>query len=531
MTADSAYLASLLGQIDGPVLLAGHSYGGAVITNAAASAPNVLGLVFVAAFAPDEGETPGRGEPGSKDSVLNAALVQYNYPAGPAGETAVEFGINPALLREAFAADLPEEQTALMAATQRPIAAAAFSDASGPPAWKKLPSWAVVATGDKAAGADVVRSMAQRAGADIVEVEGSHVIMISQPQAVTDHILKAARAVEQTPGDQHEPGDEASPFGALKQAEAGDLSVGYAEAGPADGPAVLLLHGWPYDIHSFAEVTPVLASAGYRVIVPYLRGYGTTRFLFRDGTTERPASPPWRPTPSRSWTLSASERRSSAGSTGERGRPTSSPPCGPDRCRAMVSVSGYLIGSQAAGQAPLPPAAELSWWYQFYFATERGRAGYGTYRREFARLIWQHRLTEVGLRRRDVRPERRVLRQPRSRRHRDPQLPLAARPGRGRGTITTSWNSGSPAAPPSPSQRSPSKATPTARLIPNPAPTRRNSRASTRTGPSPAASGTTCPRRPRRPSPRPSSTSPAFDPSSGRRTCLPKTSLSARSRR
>jgi pimeloyl-ACP methyl ester carboxylesterase len=193
--ADSAYLASLLGQIDGPVLLAGHSYGGAVISNAAASAPNVVGLVFVAAFAPDEGERLGEVTPSSKDSILNSALVQYNYPAGPGGETTVEFGINPALLRETFAADLPEEQTALMAATQRPIAAAAFSDASGPAAWRKLPSWAVVATGDKAAGADLVLSMAQRAGAGIAEVSGSHVIMISQPQAVTDHILTAARAV------------------------------------------------------------------------------------------------------------------------------------------------------------------------------------------------------------------------------------------------------------------------------------------------------------------------------------------------
>jgi len=195
VTADSAYLASLLGQIDGPVLLTGHSYGGAVISNAAASAPNVVGLVFVAAFAPDEGERLGEVTPSSKDSILNSALVQFSYPSGAAGETAVEFGINPALLREAFAADLPEEQTALMAATQRPIAAAAFSDASGPAAWKRLPSWAVVATGDKAAGADLVRSMAQRAGAEITEVEGSHVIMISQPQAVTDHILTAARAV------------------------------------------------------------------------------------------------------------------------------------------------------------------------------------------------------------------------------------------------------------------------------------------------------------------------------------------------
>ena len=196
--ADSAYLASLLNQIDGPVLLTGHSYGGAVITNAATSASNVVGLVYVAAFAPDEGENLGDVENGSKDSVLNAALVQYTYPTGHDGETSVEFAINPARIREAFAADLPAETTALMAATQRPVAAAAFSDASGPPAWRKLPSWAVVATGDKAAGADVVRAHARRAGADIVEVEGSHVIMISKPEAVSEHILKAARVVAGT---------------------------------------------------------------------------------------------------------------------------------------------------------------------------------------------------------------------------------------------------------------------------------------------------------------------------------------------
>ena len=195
VTVDSAYIASLLGQIDGPVLLVGHSYGGAVISNAATSAPNVAGLVYVAAFAPDEGETLGDVENGSKDSVLNAALVQYSYPAGPGGQTSIEFAINPAKIREAFAADLPPQVTALMAATQRPVAATAFSDVSGPPAWKKLPSWAVVASGDKAAGADLVWAEAQRAGADIIEVEGSHVIMISQPQAVTDQILKAARSV------------------------------------------------------------------------------------------------------------------------------------------------------------------------------------------------------------------------------------------------------------------------------------------------------------------------------------------------
>jgi pimeloyl-ACP methyl ester carboxylesterase len=195
LIADSAYIASAVNQIKGPVLLGGHSYGGAVITNAPTNAPNVVGLVYVAAFAPDLAERLGEVENGSKDSVLNSALVQRQYPTGGEGEADVEFVIDPALFREAFAADLPAERTALMASTQRPVAAAAFSDPSGPPAWNRLPSWAVVATGDKAAGADVVRSMAQRAGADIVEIEGSHVIMVSQPQAVTDVILSAARAV------------------------------------------------------------------------------------------------------------------------------------------------------------------------------------------------------------------------------------------------------------------------------------------------------------------------------------------------
>jgi pimeloyl-ACP methyl ester carboxylesterase len=190
---DSTYIASVLNQISGPVLAVGHSYGGAVISNAATSAKNVAGLVYVAAFAPDEGERLGEVEASSKDSVLNAALVPLQYPAG-AG-TATEFAINPAKFRDAFAADLPAEQTALMAATQRPISELAFSEPSGPPAWKTLPSWAVVASGDKAAGADVVRSMAQRAKAQITEIEGSHVIMISQPQAVAEVILTALATV------------------------------------------------------------------------------------------------------------------------------------------------------------------------------------------------------------------------------------------------------------------------------------------------------------------------------------------------
>src|SRR6266487_2473143 len=194
LASNSAYLASFLNQIPGPVLAVGHSYGGAVITNAATQASNVVGLVYVAAFAPDEGERLGEVESTSKDSVLNAALVPLHYPTGQGTETAVEFAINPAQFHDAFAADLPAEQIALMAATQRPVAELAFSEPSGVPAWKTLPSWAVVASGDKAAGSDVIRSMARRAGATITEVEGSHVILISQPQVVTDVILRAVAA-------------------------------------------------------------------------------------------------------------------------------------------------------------------------------------------------------------------------------------------------------------------------------------------------------------------------------------------------
>jgi pimeloyl-ACP methyl ester carboxylesterase len=191
---DSAYLAGVLEEIPGPVIAVGHSYGGAVISNAATQATNVVGLVFVAAFAPDEGEALGDVEAGSKDSVLNSALVTHHFPAGN-GDQGVEFAIDPAKFHDALAADLPSKQTALMAATQRPVAEAAFSERTGPPAWKDRRSWAVVATGDKAAGADVVRSMAERAGATITEVEGSHVIMVSRPQEVTDVILEAIEAV------------------------------------------------------------------------------------------------------------------------------------------------------------------------------------------------------------------------------------------------------------------------------------------------------------------------------------------------
>jgi len=177
-------------------------------------------------------------------------------------------------------------------------------------------------------------------------------------------------------------------FDPLKQIDAGLLRVGYAEAGPPDSPAVILLHGWPYDIHSYGAVTPLLASAGYRVIVPYLRGYGPTRFLseetFRNGQQSALAVD----VVALMDALDI-ERPIIAGFDWGARTACVVAALWPERCRAIVSVSGYLIGSQKAGRLPLPPAAELQWWYQYYFATERGRAGYGRYRNDFAKLIWQ----------------------------------------------------------------------------------------------------------------------------------------------
>ena len=193
---DSAYVAKALAQIPGQVLAVGHSYGGAIITNAATGLQNVVGLVYVAAFAPAEKEVLADIEADSKDSVLNSALVTREYPIGDGDETAIELFIDPAQFHQAFAADVTREQAAIMAATQRPVAARAFSDPNGPPAFESLPSWAAVATSDTAAGSDVVRSMAARAGARVTEISASHVVMISQPRAVTDVILEALGSFE-----------------------------------------------------------------------------------------------------------------------------------------------------------------------------------------------------------------------------------------------------------------------------------------------------------------------------------------------
>ena len=193
---------------------------------------------------------------------------------------------------------------------------------------------------------------------------------------------------EASPATGRVPGPGADPLsGALKQVDAGLLSVGYAEAGPADGRAVVLLHGWPYDIHSYADVMPVLASAGYRVIVPYLRGYGTTRFLSGATLRNGQQSVLGVDVIALMDALGIREAIIAGFDWGARAANVVAA-LWPGRCKAMVSVSGYLIGSPEAGRAPLLPPAELAWWYQFYFATERGREGYDQYRREFARLIW-----------------------------------------------------------------------------------------------------------------------------------------------
>jgi pimeloyl-ACP methyl ester carboxylesterase len=183
------------------------------------------------------------------------------------------------------------------------------------------------------------------------------------------------------------PGTNTS-FASLKQIDAGVLNVGYAEAGPATGPVVILLHGWPYDIHSYVDVAPLLASAGFRVIVPYLRGYGTTRFLSSETVRNGQQSVVAADIIALMDALKIEQATIGGFDWGARTANIIAA-LWPERCKAMVSVSGYLIGSQEAGQMPLPPKAELQWWYQYYFATERGRAGYDKYRHDFSKLIWQ----------------------------------------------------------------------------------------------------------------------------------------------
>ena len=217
-------------------------------------------------------------------------------------------------------------------------------------------------------------------GAAALSVAAAQLSLIGSAKAQPNDV-KPADLAPVTP-------DANTSFGPLKQIDAGVLNVGYAEAGPADGPAVILLHGWPYDIYSFVDVAPLLATAGYRVIVPYLRGYGTTRFL--SGGTIRNGQQSVVAVDILALMDAFKIRKAILGGFDGGARTVDIiAALWPERCKGLVSVSGYLIGSQEAGKTPLPPKAELQWWYQYYFATERGRAGYDKYRRDFAKLIWQ----------------------------------------------------------------------------------------------------------------------------------------------
>jgi pimeloyl-ACP methyl ester carboxylesterase len=216
-------------------------------------------------------------------------------------------------------------------------------------------------------------------------------------------------------------------FGPVRQIDAGPLNVGYVEVGPPNGQPVVLLHGWPYDIHSYADAAPALADAGYRVVVPFLRGFGTTRFRSADTVRTGQQSALAVDVLDLMDALGIESAIIAGFDWGARSANVVAA-LWPHRCRAMVSVSGYLIGNPKANKTPLPPAAELSWWYQFYFATDRGPGRLRPVPPRLREAHLAHRVTEVELRQRDLRTQRRLLQQPRPRRHRDPQLSVAARP-------------------------------------------------------------------------------------------------------
>jgi pimeloyl-ACP methyl ester carboxylesterase len=217
-------------------------------------------------------------------------------------------------------------------------------------------------------------------GSGIMTIAAAELALIGSADAQLLTTEGAAR-------DTIKPGSNTS-FAAMKNIEAGVLDIGYAEAGPIHGPVVILLHGWPYDIYSYADVAPLLASRGYRVIVPYLRGYGTTRFLSGDTPRNGQQSVVAVDIIALMDALKIQKAVIAGFDWGARTANIIAA-LWPERCKAMVSVSGYLIGNQDSGKVPLPPSAELQWWYQYYFATERGRAGYDKYRNDFAKLIWQ----------------------------------------------------------------------------------------------------------------------------------------------
>ncbi|WP_458764984.1 alpha/beta fold hydrolase [Cupriavidus basilensis] len=217
---------------------------------------------------------------------------------------------------------------------------------------------------------------------------GTAVVSVGAMESVLSGLANAQVEKSSQPAASANTAASSASFAEIKQIDAGVLNVGYAEVGPGNGPVVILLHGWPYDIESFANVAPRLASKGYRVIVPYLRGFGTTRFLSRDTVRNGQQSVLAVDLIALMDALKIQKAIIGGFDWGARTANVVAA-LWPERCKALVSVSGYLIGSQVGNKAPLPPKAELAWWYQFYFATERGRQGYEANRRDFARLIWQ----------------------------------------------------------------------------------------------------------------------------------------------
>ena len=395
----------------GPVVAVGHSYGGAVITGAAAGNERVRALVYVAAFAPDAGEPIGAfGEryPTALGAALRPDAAGFLY-------------MDRAQFHDVFAADLPAAETRLLAAAQKPVAASVFGASVPEAAWRTIPSWYVVAQEDRAINPELERFYAQRANARTTGDPGQPCRLRlprsagrarnrrrrerrrpvrrdvnddpSDPGRRSFIGAAAALAVGQLgftarPSKAGEPAMPNAGFGPLKQVDAGLLSQAYAEAGPADGPPVILLHGWPYDIYSFVEVAPILARRGFRVIIPYLRGFGPTRF--HSAETPRNGQPAALAMDVIAL-MDALGIRSAILGGFDWGARTADIVAAlrPERVNGLVSVSGYLIGSQAQFQRPLPPEAELQWWYQFYFATERGQRGYAANTRDFNRLIWR----------------------------------------------------------------------------------------------------------------------------------------------
>ena len=383
-----------------PVVLVGHSYGGAVITGAAAGEPNVKALVYLAAFAPEAGEAVG-----AFGDKYPADLSKALRP-----DSAGFLTVDRAQFRADFAADVPAGDVAVAAATQKPLSSSVFA-ASVPGRGVEDDPGMVCRFEARPRDQPRPRALLRQANArphDRGRREPRRLHFAPEgdregdrgggrEREVTHDLLRPSRrelcagaaavAVAARMGSLGMPAS-AQGFAPLRQVDAGLLRVSYAEAGPADGPPVLLLHGWPYDVHAFDEVAALLAAKGFRAIAPYLRGYGPTRFLSADEVRNgQPAALAMDAVD----LLDALKIKRALLAGFDWGGRTADIVAAlwPDRVAGLVAVSGYQIGSQAAGQQPLPPAAEYQWWYQYYFATERGRLGYEKNRHDFNKLIWK----------------------------------------------------------------------------------------------------------------------------------------------